>query len=269
MVESSECIDVLKRLGLTLNEARVFYALSGGGKATAKTIAKSSVIAREVVYQVLPSLQRKGLVEEILTSPKSFRALSMEEAFRALLRRRTIENTELMVKARKTLENWQDAVNADEESHIVVLPPREDDSHWRTSWQNVQATVDMIMLSGKFLQWPHHYAEASLDEVIRKKLRLRIVTDAEVRKILLVPPEGFSSSLVAKFRQANFKFMATPPRVELTVFDRKECFVCTNKAKQMRDMTWLLSDNPFIVEMANAYFEAVWASPDENELSRV
>jgi sugar-specific transcriptional regulator TrmB len=266
LTDSSECIDVLKRLGLTLNEARVFYALSGVGKSTAKSISKASGIAREVVYQVLPSLQRKGLVEEIVTSPKSFRALPMEEAFGALLRRRTRENAELKERARKTLENWQDGANSDEEPRIVVLPPREDDSHWRTAWQHVQRTVDMIMPSSKFLQWPHFYAEASMDEVIKRKIGMRIITDAELQRILQVPPEGLSASLVAKFRQANFKFMAVPPRVELTVFDQKECFVCTNRAKQMRDMTWLLSDNPSIVELAIVYFEAIWSS-DNGELS--
>jgi sugar-specific transcriptional regulator TrmB len=260
MVDSSECIDVLKRLGLTLNEARVFSALSGVGKSTAKSISKSSGIAREVVYQVLPSLQRRGLVEEIVSSPKTFRALPMEDAFKVLFRRRMTENEELKEKAKKTLENWQDVTNSDEESHIVVLPPREDDSHWRTSWQGVQETVEMIMPLGKLLQWPHFYAEASLDEVIKKKLRLRIITDAEVQKILLIPPEGFSASLVAKFRHANFKFVATMPRIELTIFDRKECFICTNRAKQMRDMTWLLTDNPSIVEMASTYFETIWFS---------
>lgn len=263
VADSSEFVDLLRRLGLTLNEARVFYALSGAGKATAKSISKSSGIAREVVYQVLPSLHRKGLVEEIVTSPKSFQALSMEEAFEELLRRRTKENVELKEKAKRTLENWRDTANFDEESHIIVLPPREDDSHWRTSWQGVQDTVDLIMPQGKFLQWPHFYAEASLDEVIRKKVTMRIITDSEVNKILLTPPQGFSSSLVAKFRHANFKFVTVSPRVELTIFDRKTCYICTNMSKQIKDMTWLLTDNPFIVDLADTYFESLWSSHTE------
>ena len=263
VADSSECVDVLKRLGLTLNEARVFCALSGVGKSTAKSISKSSGIAREVVYQVLPSLQTKGLVEEIVTSPKRFRALSMEDTLGILLRRRTRESAELKEKVKRTLENWQDTTSSDEDSHIIVLPPREDDSHWRMAWQGVQETVDMIILSSKFLQWPHFYAEASLDEIIRKKAKLRIITDKEVRKILLVPPEGFSSSLVAKFGHATFKFMQNAPWVEVTIFDRKTCFVCTNNVKQIKDMTWLLSDNPFIVEMASTYFETVWSSSNE------
>ena len=258
---NSECIDVLKRLGLTLNEARVFCALSGAGKSTAKSISKSSGIAREVVYQVLPSLQRKGLVEEIVTSPKSFGALSMGDAFEALLRRRTRENMELKEKAKKTLEGWQDVASSEEESHIIVLPPREKDSRWRTSWQGVQETVDMTMLSGKFLQWPHFYAEAALDSIIRRNVRLRIITDVEVQKILLVPPEGFSSSLVTKFRHAQFKFVEEPPRVELTIFDRKESYICTSRVKQMKDAVWLFSNNPFIVEVASSYFETLWAAP--------
>jgi sugar-specific transcriptional regulator TrmB len=261
VTDAFEFIDVLKKLGLTLNEARVFYALSGIGKSTAKSISKNSGIAREVVYQVLPSLQKKGLVEEIVTSPKSFRALSMHDAFETLLRRRTSENVELKEKARKTLESWQNADSSDEEPQIVVLPPREDDSHWREAWQKAKETADLIMPLAKFLQWPHFYAETSIDEAIRKKLKLRIVTDVETQEILLKPPEGFSSSLTAKFGHADFKYMTISPRVELAIFDRKTCFVCTNKVNKMKDMTWLLTNNPSIVEMASTYFEAVWLHP--------
>jgi len=261
LTDSSEFIDVLKRLGLTLNEARVFYALSSMGKSTAKSISKNSGIAREVVYQVLPSLQKKGLVEEIVTAPKSFRALSMEETFETLLRRRTSENVELKEKARKTLESWQNADSFDEEPQIVVLPPREDDYRWRAAWQKVDKTVDLMMPLAKFLQWPHFYAETFLDDAIRKKLKLRIITDTEAQEILLKPPEGFSSSLVTKFNHANFKFMTFSPRVELAIFDRKTCFVCTNKVNQIKDMTWLLTNNSSIVEMASIYFEAFWLHP--------
>jgi sugar-specific transcriptional regulator TrmB len=258
---SSEFIDILKRLGLTLNEARVFCTLCAVGKSTAKSISKTSGIAREVVYQVLPSLQKKGLVEEMVTSPKSFRALSMENAFETMLRRRTLENAELKKNAMKTLENWQSADTSNEEPYIVVLPPREDDAHWKEAWYKAQETADMIMPLSKFLQWPHFYAEAALDMAMKKKLKLRIITEAETQKILQTPPEGFSSSLVEKFGHANFKFMTVLPRVELTIFDRKKCFVGTNRAKQIKDMTWLLTDNPFIAEMACTYFEAVWSHP--------
>jgi sugar-specific transcriptional regulator TrmB len=261
LANSSEFIDVLKRLGLTLNEARVFYALCGVGKTTAKSISRTSGIAREVVYQVLPSLQKKGLVEEIITSPKSFRALLMEDAFETLLRRRNSENVELKEKARKTLESWQNANRSDEETQIVVLLPREDDSRWRAAWEKAKETVDLIMPLAKFLQWPRFYAEPTLDEAIRKNLKLRIVTDVEVQEVLLKPPEGFSSSLITKFNRANFKFMTISPRVELAIFDRKTCFVCTNKVNHMKDMTWLLTNNSSIVEMATTYFEAVWLHP--------
>lgn len=239
----------------------MFYALCGLGKSTAKSVSKNSGLAREVVYQVLPSLQKRGLVEEIVSSPKSFKALSMEEAFETLLRRRNSENIELKEKARKTLESWQNADLSDEEAQIVVLPPREDDSRWRTAWGKAKETVDLIMPLAKFLQWPHFYAETSLDEAIRRNLKLRIVTDVEVQEILLKPPEGFSSRLVEKFRHANFKFMTISPRIEIAVFDRKTCFVCTNKVSQMKDMTWLLTNNPSIVEMAATYFEAIWLHP--------
>jgi sugar-specific transcriptional regulator TrmB len=251
-------------MGLTLNEARVFCALSTTGKSTAKAISKSSGIAREIVYQVLPNLEKKGLVEEILTSPKSFKALPMGDAFETLLRRKTRENVELREKARKSLERWQESVDIDEDSHIVVVPPREEDAHWKAAWYGIKKTVDMIMPLNKFLQWPQFYAEVILDEVIRKNVRLRIITEDEVKKVLASPPEGFAPSLVTKLKQVHFKFMTASPSVELVIFDGRKGFVSTNRVSQTKDMTWLFSDNPFIVELERGYFETLWSSLPEN-----
>jgi sugar-specific transcriptional regulator TrmB len=268
LANSTEFINILKQLGLTLNEARVFCALSGVGKSTAKAISKSSGIAREIVYQVLPSLQKKGLVEEIVASPKLFKALSMGEAFDVMLSQRTRENAELREKAVRTLERWQDTTNFEDDSHIVVIPPRQEDSHWKSAWYGIQETVDMIIPLSKFLQWPQHHAEAALDEVVKRKVRMRIITDVEVQKVLLSPPEGFSLNLVTKLKHVNFKFMAASSLVELTIFDGKKGFVCTNKVSQMKDMMWLFTDNPFILEVEKNYFETVWSSSGEESKRR-
>ena len=185
----------------------------------------------------------------------------MEEAFETLLRRKTAENFELKEKARKTLESWHEGDSSDEEPQTIMLPPREDDTRWRAAFQKAENTMDLMIPVSKFLQWPHAYAEEVLDEAIGKNLKIRIITDEEAKDILLKPSAGFSSSLVAKFGQANFKFMTFSPRVELAIFDRKKCFVCTNKVNQIKDMVWMYTTTPSIVEMATIYFEAFWLHP--------
>jgi hypothetical protein len=56
----------------------------------------------------------------------------------------------------------------------------------------------------------------------------------------------------------NFKFTADSSPVEMVVFDKKTMFVSTHKEKHIKDMTWLCSNNPFLVELAKGYFENLW-----------
>ena len=81
-------VENLTNLGLTINEARVILALSGSDPITAKSISNSSGIAREIVYQTLARLVKKQLVEEVLTSPKTYRALPMKEVYAILFQKR-------------------------------------------------------------------------------------------------------------------------------------------------------------------------------------
>lgn len=96
-----EEFDVLIRLGLTLNEARVLMALYASENLTAKSVAKSSGVAREIVYQIIPKLQKKGLVDELLTTPKTFQAIPLENVIEVLLQQRKQEDKDLFAKAKE------------------------------------------------------------------------------------------------------------------------------------------------------------------------
>jgi len=97
---TSADIELLTNLGLTFNEARVFFALSRNGISTAKALTISSGVAREVVYQVMPKLQEKGLIEKIMTSPVAFNAIPIDEAYSILLQRKEEEYTKLGKKSK-------------------------------------------------------------------------------------------------------------------------------------------------------------------------
>jgi sugar-specific transcriptional regulator TrmB len=73
-LELRDEIQILRSFGLTLNESRVFLALTLLGAASVKEISKSSNVAREAVYRVLPSLQKLGLVEKEIARPTRFSA---------------------------------------------------------------------------------------------------------------------------------------------------------------------------------------------------
>ena len=74
-----ETIDTLIKLGLTLNQARIYVACSTARKpVTAKEISKLTDITRQDVYRILPALQKAGLLEKNITAPAMFKATPLK-----------------------------------------------------------------------------------------------------------------------------------------------------------------------------------------------
>jgi hypothetical protein len=264
LTEISEDIELLNSLGLSLSGARVFVALSQLGTSTAKTISKFSGVAREVVYQVMPRLLKEGLVAEVITAPKKFRAIPMKEAYAILLRRKEEENRELCAKAREALKKHQNkaAFNNEDSRTIQICTVKAPDFRVCHEYQNVQKSVDLTFPAGKFLQWSQHYAEWGIKEVMKRNVEMRIITEQQLLKIFATHPEVFSP-LAASLKYINFKYVQSPLSVELMIFDKKTLFISTKKESNINKMRWLRSNNPFIVEMANSYFETTWEKATE------
>ncbi|WP_433629503.1 TrmB family transcriptional regulator [Halomicrococcus sp. NG-SE-24] len=111
-----EAVDLLKELGLKEYESACFVALSRLPHATAKEISDISEVPRTRVYDAVRVLDSKGLVETQHSSPKQFRALSVDEAI-DLLRAEYRSKTETL---RETLQSIE-PVDAGTESN----PPLE------------------------------------------------------------------------------------------------------------------------------------------------
>ncbi len=258
---TTEDFDVLIRLGLTLNEARVLMALYASENLTAKSVAKSSGVAREIVYQIIPKLQKKGLVDELVTTPKTFKAISLETVIEVLLQQRRQEDKDLFAKAKEMAKKQQQVSKVkNDNSNIALIGPKKGDPNWKKDWETFRQSVDLIMTTHKFLQWPQHFAEQSIDAAMHKKAKMRMITEKTTQSIIKTPPaKQFSQSLAPKLDLIDYKFLDSTP-VEMVIFDKKIMYVATSDEKQIKDMVWLRSNNGFLVEMANNYFETLWSN---------
>ena len=239
-------------------------ALYASENLTAKSVSKASGVAREIVYQIIPKLQKKGLVDELVTTPKTFKAVPLDDALDVLLQQRKQEDKELFAKAKEMAKKQQQNNNSavkNDDSNITIIAPKKGDPNWKRDWTSYQKCVDLIMPTHKFLQWPTYFAEISLDGAAKKNSKMRMITEKATQSIIEnPPPKYFSSSLASKLKFIEYRFVEVAP-VELAVFDKKIMYVSTQKEKQMRDMVWLRSNNGFLVEMANNYFESLWSNP--------
>ena len=97
-----ETTDTLIELGLTLNQARIYFALLHSEKPlSAKEISKITNITRQDVYRILPDLQKVGLLEKNITAPAMFKATPLKLGVSILMKNKTAQHIELMEKANK------------------------------------------------------------------------------------------------------------------------------------------------------------------------
>jgi sugar-specific transcriptional regulator TrmB len=258
--EVPEDIEILNSLGLSVSEAKVFFTLFKLGTAAAGTVSKSSGVAREFVYQVLPKLRKKGLVEEIISKPKKFKAIPIKEAYTILLKRKEEENRKLHLKAMKALKKHKKThAHHDADFHTSLVPSRAaPDVRIGQEYRNAQKSVDLTFPIGKFLQWSRYYAKIGIKEAMKRNLKIRIITPREIKSILATYPKLFTPSLKSNLKHVDFRYVPEPFSVEMMIFDMKTLFVATTKETNINKVTWLRTNNPLILEMANGYFEAMW-----------
>jgi sugar-specific transcriptional regulator TrmB len=79
-VSGRSAAGALQRLGLSRYEARVFVALQQLGGGTAQEVANVSDVPRSQVYGTADDLAERGLIEQVETSPKRYRPVSLAAA---------------------------------------------------------------------------------------------------------------------------------------------------------------------------------------------
>ena len=80
-------IKVLKLLGLTEYESKAYLALVRAGVADAKTIAETSGVPRTRIYDVIHSLERRNLIQEVSSGrPTKYSPLPVEATLDELKR---------------------------------------------------------------------------------------------------------------------------------------------------------------------------------------
>lgn len=254
-------IDVLVKLGLAPNEAKVFSTLNRMNKQTAKAIAQQSGVAREVVYRTLKSLKKKGFVEEIVSSPKTFRTIPEEHAYAMMFQQKEKENMELRIKIQQTLERKKDEMNVEiaHEEELVSFSPEKTNYRLKRLWTKVENCVDMIIPCNKFVRWGQYDLIEYLAGTLEKKVAIKVVTGKET-KTHLENKEVFTPRLTQILEGVNFKFVEKLPEVEMVVFDKKHINIALKKEERLKDMHFLYSNNPFLAEVANKYFENLWFS---------
>lgn len=255
-VQEEEDIETLTDLGLTLLQAKTYLTLAKLGTANIKTAAKVANIARQNMYQVIPSLQKMGLVEKIIATPSIYKATPIEQGLTILLQHRTKEYTELKNKTKKLITHFRTKSiisPQEEEAQFIVtseaglVTKRLENQIYNA--KNTIYTVSTWQCCGAMLA---HYNN-DIKKALKKGIRFRALTDKEgTNRISPVDLKTLKSNPLFQIR-----YSTKPIQIRMTITDQQDVNLCISTAAN-KGLPNMWSNNPNFAKLAIGCFEEMW-----------
>lgn len=248
-------VQTFTRLGLTFNQARVYLALAHSGVTSALAISKISGVTRPDVYRVMPTLEKLGLVEKILSVPCKHKAISMDHAIHALIDRRAGETMDLQTMAKEVLQKFNNnngRLVPEDEPQFTMVPQKEANiSKRRILIQNVQSSIDTVSSLRRFRS---SVLVEEITKALRRGVKIRVIIEKHENKREL-------TEIVKKFRKAgnyNIRYSLSPPQTVLSIYDKKQALITTSAAAGVAESPALWSNNHSLLALLQEHFENIW-----------
>lgn len=250
-------LSTLMDLGLTLLEAKAYFALSTTGTATIGTISRIACIAKQDMYRIMPRLQALGLVERIVAPQATYKAVPLENGISTLLQSKAEVYASLQEKATKLISNFK---NFD-----PIRPLEGENPHFRIISEKslLLRTLDTITESTRESIDIAHYWQFTkgmlfnhgsgiLEKAMKRGVRIRWITENHCDR----KAEEKLGSLT-RYPLFEIRYVQPPIPVRIAVYDWQEALM----GIAYRREDWassLLSNNKVFVEVLTSYYEQLW-----------
>jgi len=257
-LNSGERTETLMKLGLTLNQARAYLALIQFGPAGAKELAEASGITRQDIYRVMLTLEEKGLVEKLLSSPVVYKAFRIEQVASNLLNRKAEEQNELQKKTQRLITELQrnhlEKPIQGETSQFIMIPgkgaiiQRIIDDLSKTS-KSLEVVTSCERFSPAILEFANEYEKALQRGVgVRIAVEKHMAQEAALEVI----------RRLAKKQTFEVRYFSCSPEAVVSIFDGKKASVTVSKTANSSKACALWSNDPCFVAITRNYFESMW-----------
>jgi sugar-specific transcriptional regulator TrmB len=260
MIMEEENLQVLKDLGLSNSQGRVYLALLRLGpdpKATA--ISKFAKVPRQDIYRVLEELSQIGLVEKVISRPAKFRAISSKKAISLLLKKSKDAFSKLEKDAdslsRRLFENLGKESAVSKMDSFVLITEKE---------TIISKSLELLGSARKKVSLINPWSEVILSlDILYEALNEALNRGVNVRWILDRPqegqqiPEGFQQ--LTENPKVRFRFVHDTPIVKLGIYDN-EVGVALYPDSSSNLSPALFSNNPNVLVLTESYFETLWKS---------
>jgi sugar-specific transcriptional regulator TrmB len=252
-----ERIQTLMGLGLTYCQAKSYLTLVLNGRCTAKTISHLSKVTRQDIYRIMPTLQKLGLAQKILSIPTEWKAAPIDEGLAILLKRKNKQFSELQEKTAKLLgsfrENSKRTEGREKGPEFIIVPGGETHMRWI-----LKKLGQVKKNNNAFVTWDiFKYMMFNESKQFKKGLE----RGARFRHIIYCIDGAKNEIEFDPYFKENpnfqVRYILNPPLAAIALFDEKEV-VFSNPARHLLESPKLWSNNPHFVALIQEYFETKW-----------
>jgi sugar-specific transcriptional regulator TrmB len=254
-------IQALNDIGLSVLQAKTYLSLAKLGKANVGTISKASNLARQDVYRIMPSLEKLGLAEKILTTPTTYKATSMKEGVSILLLKRKRENDEVARQASLLMSTF--------DSVLTPSDPALGDSQFKITSEETllfkmhqqlikktQSSIDILITTGIFGEHSRRNL-FHLRQAVKRGVKIRLIAQENNEKSTFGDREELPGESVMEIRYLPIINPVEMMWFGMHLFDKKEVTLCVSRSGRVPSL-W--SNSPPILRLAENYYNDLWNS---------
>lgn len=257
----NRCIDILRGLGLTPSQARVYLTAAQWGIASVSRISRTSGVRREDTYRTLPELEKLGLAQRMPGKPMKVRAEPIEQGFSILIKnwknevsKKELELNDSRDELLRYFKAYKKATTPNEkETHFALLLERDRVvNKLKTLLRNAEKEVDVISSQKTLLPAIPLIARALGKETTRH-LKTRIIIDDIIDEKSL--REAFQDSLpklIIELRQM------AKTHSHYLIIDYQQVMMATSPKPSLGKLPYLWTDTVGFAEILQKDFEDLW-----------
>jgi len=240
---TEEAKSILKEVGLTGYESRIYLSLLEIGVAMASRVSEHANVPYSKIYEVLNSLEKKGWIETESSRPRRYYPKSPIEALDAV-----------KIRMESTMKSWERSVREELQPLYDKMEVREKPEVWILRGEfNIIAKLREMMENTKIdlmIAAPTS-AISFLNALVPTFAKL---ADAGVNLLVMVPRNAGDNfldeiSMIAEVRTRDYMFGGG------VISDGREALLLLGEGKPSL-VIW--SDHIGLVKFAKDYFQHLW-----------
>jgi sugar-specific transcriptional regulator TrmB len=256
-------VETLTKLGLTSSQAKIYLTIIASDQSIAREIAKKAQMDRSATYNVISTLEKRGIVRRIMVSPAKFTAVPLAQLMSALIERKKREFSELEKGAEQLSQHYKkESFEGEQEEFMMFIP-------------DTELNIGKIKESGlKFKKTCHTVTTSNIfksgfplfekDALHKGKEIIYILGKSAVEGLM-----NKEKKSIIHHSNFNIRFTEQEEIVPVAIFDDKEVWInlVHGENKGFFEGKYLFSNNPNLVALARKYFDQMYASSAPAEIT--